>query len=239
MTPTRSHPMVVALRPTAEKLDRLLQASAALHQHLCPRQVLGVRMGLAAGEALSLEVPRQDKRLLVFVETDGCAADGVSAATGCWIGRRTLRIMDFGKVAATFVDSETATAVRIHPHPDSRLRALALVPDAKSRWHAMRDGYQRLPVEQLLILQPVELRLDLEALISRAGIRANCDRCGEEIINEREVLRAGQTLCRGCAGAAYYVVCDTAGIGLYAPAELSHEPSLAAGVLENGRDEHA
>jgi formylmethanofuran dehydrogenase subunit E len=45
--------------------------------------------------------------LLTILETDGCAADGVSAATGCWVGRRTLRVEDFGKVAATFVDTQT------------------------------------------------------------------------------------------------------------------------------------
>ncbi len=31
-------------------LDELLSRSAALHKHLCPRQVLGVRMGMLAGE---------------------------------------------------------------------------------------------------------------------------------------------------------------------------------------------
>jgi formylmethanofuran dehydrogenase subunit E len=32
----------------------------------------------------------------------------------------------------------------------------------------------------------------------------DCDRCGEEITNEREVLRDGETLCRACAGERYY-----------------------------------
>jgi formylmethanofuran dehydrogenase subunit E len=60
--------------------------------------VLGVRIGLAAGEALDLDLPRADKRLLMLVETDGCFADGVSVATGCWLGRRTLRLVDYGRV---------------------------------------------------------------------------------------------------------------------------------------------
>ncbi len=64
-------------------------------------------MGLLAGRWLGLDVPRDDKRLLTFVETDGCAADGVSSATGCRVGGRTLRVIDFGKVAATFVDTLT------------------------------------------------------------------------------------------------------------------------------------
>ena len=39
-------------------LDELLQACAALHHHLCPRQVLGVRMGMLAGEILGLDLPQ-------------------------------------------------------------------------------------------------------------------------------------------------------------------------------------
>ena len=37
-------------------LTELLEASAALHRHLCPRQVLGVRMSMYAGELLGLEI---------------------------------------------------------------------------------------------------------------------------------------------------------------------------------------
>jgi len=76
--------------------SELLEACAALHRHLCPRQVLGVRMGLFAGQLLDLPLPQphNSKRLLTIVETDGCAADGVAAATNCWVGRRTLRVED-------------------------------------------------------------------------------------------------------------------------------------------------
>ncbi|MCL4237174.1 MAG: TraR/DksA C4-type zinc finger protein [Anaerolineae bacterium] len=184
-------------------LEDLLQASAALHRHLCPRQVLGVRMGLLAGRWLGLTVPRSDKRLLVFVETDGCAADGVAVATGCRVGGRTLRVVDFGKVAATFVDTRAGRAVRIAPAPESRERAWAYDPDARSRWHAQLAGYQRMPDEELLVAQDVVLTVSLEKLLSKPGYRVNCQICGEEIINEREVVREGVILCRACAGEGY------------------------------------
>ncbi|MCZ7541531.1 MAG: FmdE family protein [Anaerolineae bacterium] len=184
-------------------LEDLLQASAALHRHLCPRQVLGVRMGLLGGCWLGLTVPRDDKRLLVFVETDGCAADGVAVATGCRVGGRTLRVVDFGKVAATFVDTRTGRAVRIAPSPASRERAWTYAPDARSRWHAQLAGYQRMPDEELLIAQDVVLTASLEKLLSKPGCRVNCQICGEEIINEREVAREGMILCRACAGEGY------------------------------------
>ncbi len=184
-------------------LQELLQQSAAFHQHLCPRQVLGVRMGLLAGRWLGLDVPRSDKRLLTFVETDGCAADGVSAATGCRVGGRTLRVIDYGKVAATFVDAQTGCAVRIVPAPDSRTRAWDYAPGARNKWQANLIGYQHMPDDELFIAQPVVLTVSLEKLLSKPGYRVNCDVCGEEILNEREVIQEGMILCRSCAGESY------------------------------------
>lgn len=185
-------------------LDELLRTSAALHQHLCPRQVLGVRMGLLGGDWLGLEVPRPDKRLLSLVETDGCAADGLAVATGCRVGRRTLRVIDFGKVAATLVDTHTGRAVRVVPRAGVRERAWTYAPEATSRWQAQLLGYQRMPESELLVVQEVALIFSLEKLLSKDGYRVNCQICGEEIINEREVLRDGLTVCRACAGQRYY-----------------------------------
>lgn len=185
-------------------LETLLQKSAALHHHLCPRQVLGVRMGLAGGCRLGIEVPQLDKRLLTIVETDGCAADGLAVATGCWVGRRTLRVFDFGKVAATLIDTHSGRAVRIAPGAAARHLAQNYAPEATSRWAGYLLGYQRMPEEELLTFQEVALELSLAEILSRDGCRVNCDRCGEEIINEREVKQEGLTLCRACAGARYY-----------------------------------
>jgi len=184
-------------------MDELLQRSAEMHHHLCPRQVLGVRMGMLAGRWLDLDLPQADKRLFVFMETDGCTADGVAVAAGAWVGRRTMRMVDFGKVAATFVDTESGQAVRIHPHPESRQRAIAVAPEAPDRWHAQLAGYQRLQDHELLIAEPVELTVDLAGLISHDGARATCSLCGEEISNQRELVRDGEVLCRACAGEAY------------------------------------
>lgn len=88
-------------------LTDILAQSATRHQRVCPRQVLGARLGLLAGLLLDLPLPQSDKRLVAIVETDGCFVDGISAATGCHVGRRTLRVEDYGKVAATLVDSRT------------------------------------------------------------------------------------------------------------------------------------
>lgn len=186
-------------------LDEILQQSAALHRHLCPRQVLGARIGLLAGRLLHIDLPQTDKRLLAIVETDGCFTDGLSVAANCWVGRRTLRVEDYGKVAATLVDTKTDRAWRIVPHPDARRAASAYAPEARNRWQAQLLGYQRMPDEELLVAEPVQLRIPAAVLVSRPGMKAICDRCGEEILNERELHQGGLTLCRACALGAYYL----------------------------------
>jgi formylmethanofuran dehydrogenase subunit E len=163
-------------------------------------------MGLLAARELQIDLPRDDKRLLIIVETDGCFADGLSAATGCSIGHRTLRLIDHGKIAATFVDIETNQAVRIVPKRSARQAARQYVPNAQSRWHAQLEAYQVMPPDELFDIQRVELTLSLEKLLSKPGKKAICDRCGEEIINEREVIQDGQTLCRACAGESYWKI---------------------------------
>jgi formylmethanofuran dehydrogenase subunit E len=185
-------------------LETILEQSSARHRHLCPRQVLGARIGLAGAAVLGLETHRSDKRLLAIVETDGCFADGLEVATGCTVGHRTLRVVDFGKIAATFVDVRTETAVRIAPQLDIRIRAKRFAPDEDKHYYAQLVGYQRMPVEQLLTIRPVALATPARELVSRAGVRVNCESCGEEIINEREIVRDGRVLCRACAGSGYY-----------------------------------
>ena len=184
-------------------LRDLLSQSAALHDHLCPKQVLGVRMGMYAAELLGLALPQHDKRLLTIVETDGCFSDGVAVATGCWLGHRTLRWMDFGKVAATFVDTRSGEAVRLHPSTASRQRASHYAPTAASRWHAYLEGYQLMPAGELLVADRVRLAVPVARLVSSPDRRTVCESCNEEIINEREVVVGGRVMCRGCAGESY------------------------------------
>ena len=193
-------PGIYAIRSLSDLLDE----SAARHQHLCPRQVLGARLGLLGAQLLGIDLPNAAKRLLVIVETDGCFADGISVATGCTVGARTLRLIDHGKVAAVFVDTKTDRAVRLIPSKTSRTLAREYAPIARSRWHAQLEAYQIMPDDELFDVQPVELTLSMEKLLSKPGRKAICERCGEEIINEREVIQEGRTLCRACAGDGYW-----------------------------------
>lgn len=187
-------------------LSTLLKQSASQHDHLCPRQVLGVRMGLAGMAAIGIPAPMPHKAAAIFIESDGCFATGIEVATGAAVGHRTLRVMDLGKIAATFANVATGCAIRLAIQPDVRRRALAYAPGIKARYYAQLKGYQLMPESELFSFQEVDLQPSLAAVISRPGLRAKCARCGEEIINERQVLKDGQVLCRTCAGDGYYSV---------------------------------
>lgn len=186
------------------EIQHLLEISSRDHSHLCPRQILGVRLGLAGMQALGFKTPPGKKRLLIILETDGCFADGITAATQCTIGHRTLRVEDYGKVAATFIDTQTGRAVRVAPALDIRRRACAYAPGEPRHYFAQMQGYRVMPDEEMFTIIEVQLARTIEEIVSRPGVRVNCDVCGEEIMNEREVRRNGLTLCRPCAGAAYY-----------------------------------
>jgi formylmethanofuran dehydrogenase subunit E len=194
-------------KKTMADLQMLFEESASHHNgHLCPRQVLGVRMGLYAAELLGLDLPQKDKRLFTFVETDGCMTDGISVATGCWLGRRTMRLMDHGKTAATFIDTQINRAVRISPSRSSRTSCNLYAPEAVDRWHAQLEAYQTMPTTELLVAQDVALTISLQAIISKPGGRVVCDECGEDIINERYTRQGDRFICYACADGAYYAI---------------------------------
>ncbi|MBI1855432.1 MAG: TraR/DksA C4-type zinc finger protein [Chloroflexi bacterium] len=218
-------------------IQPLLEKSSRGHSHLCPRQILGVRIGLAGACSLNLEPNRADKRLLIVSETDGCFADGLSAATGCAVGHRTLRVEDYGKVAATFVDVKTARAVRVAPVLDIRQRAYAYAPNESRHYFAQMQAYQIMPADEmffaqmqayqimpdheLLTITEVQLAAPIEAIVSRPGLRVDCDVCGEEIMNEREIQQDGLILCRACAHGGYYRPVERDIISFYAQQEAA------------------
>jgi formylmethanofuran dehydrogenase subunit E len=61
-----------------------------------------------------------------------------------------------------------------------------------------------LSEEELFDFENVNVQVRPEDLPGYKGQRIFCAECGEGINFHREVLQAGRTLCRGCAGESYY-----------------------------------
>jgi formylmethanofuran dehydrogenase subunit E len=187
-----------------------LQSAAAAHGHLCAGQVIGVRMARRGCLELGLDPDeRADrKRLIVYVEVDRCAADAVASVTGCKLGRRTLKHVDYGKVAATFVDVQTGRAVRVLAREDARGKALAYCAGDCAAPEAQLRAYQKMPDDDLLIVRRVKVAIPSEDMPGRPLRRVTCDGCGESVSDGREVIADGRALCRACAGARYYSLAD-------------------------------
>lgn len=187
-----------------------LQSAIAAHGHLCAGQVIGVRMARRGCIELGLDPDdgADRRRLIAYVEVDRCAADAIASVTGCKLGKRTLKYVDYGKVAATFVDTRTGRAVRVLARDDARDKVPAYCDGTCETPQAQLIAYQKMPDDELLIVQRVKVDIPPEDLPGRPLRRVTCEVCGESVSDGREVNVNGRTLCRACAGKPYYRISD-------------------------------
>jgi formylmethanofuran dehydrogenase subunit E len=188
--------------------EMLLQESVKLHGHLCPGQVLGVRMALLGLSAVAIDDPKgkDRKNLVVFVEMDRCATDAVQSVTGCSLGKRTMKFLDYGKMAATFVNLLSGRAVRVIALDESRHKAKNLFPHLQDKYAAQLEAYKIMPDEELFEVMEVSVEIKPEDMPGRPLRRVQCFSCGEYVQDMREVCREGRTLCRPCADSTYYKI---------------------------------
>lgn len=191
----------------AKQVDELLQECAVIHGHICPGQLLGVRMSLVGCDAIGIKDPKgaDRKKLIVWVEIDRCMTDAISAVTGVRVGRRSLKVMDYGKVAATFLNTETGRAYRIVARDESRLLADKLHPEIESKKDRQMLTYREASTEQLFAIYEVKVELSKFDQPGKPISRVKCEICGEGINDGRELPGPnGSYLCRACAGGGYY-----------------------------------
>ena len=184
-----------------ESFDELLQKAEVAHGHMCPGQILGVRMALLGLKRLGIENPRgtDRKRLVTYIEIDRCATDAIGMVTGCRLGKRSLKFRDWGKMAATFVDLTSGRGVRIVALEDSRELAQKLYPHIESKSAQQMAAYRELEDEQLFREQSVQVVVDPRELPGSKGERFVCTRCGEGVNFGRFKEVDGKKLCLSCA----------------------------------------
>jgi formylmethanofuran dehydrogenase subunit E len=183
---------------TPQAFEDHLRKAEAFHGHICGGIVLGVRMALLGMAEVGILEPegRDRKHLMVFVEIDRCATDAITSVTGCRPGKRTMKIKDYGKMAATFLNLETGRAVRI---------ASSTRPDpAPTDPEASLQAIKVMPDEALFRIQEVTVPLGPGDLPGRPVRSVPCARCGESVLDGRDVARDDRCLCRPCAGAPRY-----------------------------------
>ena len=205
-------------------LDELLLEAERAHGHLCAGQILGVRMAMLALDRLGIREPRKKvlangepnpdrKRPVVFVEIDRCATDAIGVVTGARVGKRALKLRDWGKMAATFVDLDAKLegnlpeykGLRVVALESSKERARALHPELPKNEQQMQ-AYRELPDADLFAEEWVRVPLPTSEFPGFKGERVICARCGEGVNFDRFVETDGDRLCLSCADTekAYY-----------------------------------
>ena len=190
-----------------EALDQLLRECEAHHGHMCAGQLLGARMAMLGCSVVGVDDPRgiDRKKLIVWVEIDRCMADAVSAVTGVRLGKRSLKFVDYGKVAATFLNTSTNEAVRIVARESSRQLADTRYPEIANKRDRQFRTYSEASDDELFVTQRVKVDLNEMDLPGSPRSRVMCGECGEGVNDGREIeFGAGQVRCRACVDGAYY-----------------------------------
>ncbi len=187
--------------------ETLLEGSSKAHGHLCPGQVVGVRMAMLGCNLIGLDNPSQMpqiKKIIVYVEIDRCAADAIAYVTGVKLGRRSLKFVDNGIMAATFVNLESGKAVRIVSTEESREMAARYAPEVSDMRQQQLEAYKVMPDEVLFSAEPVIVEVPVHDMPGPSRFKAECEKCGQVVRDKKEVLLNGRVLCRPCAYGTYH-----------------------------------
>lgn len=190
-----------------EKFETLLRGSANAHGHLCPGQVVGVRMAMLGCRLIDLNEPSklpEIKKIIVYVEMDRCATDAISFVTGVRLGRRSLKFVDNGIMAATFVNLETQKAFRIASTEESRNLAAKYAPDIPDQRKQQLEAYKKMDIDDLFTIEEVFVDISASDMPGPTRFKSVCEKCGTTVRDKREILKNSKILCRSCAFGAYY-----------------------------------
>ena len=173
-----------------ENYEKLLAEAGEFHGDICGGIRTGTRMTMCGLRLLGINDPKGEdrKNLLVFVEIDRCATDAIMALTGCRPGKRSMKVKDYGKMAATFINLESGKAFRI----------------VSARKKDENVDHATAADEDLFCITPVIVPLKPEDLPGKPVCECLCARCGETVLDGREAEAAGKKLCRPCFENANY-----------------------------------
>jgi formylmethanofuran dehydrogenase subunit E len=157
-------------------------------------QILGVRVAV---KGMELAAPPTPRDLIVAVENERCLADAVLTVTGTRIGRRTLKLFKYGKMAATFLNCLTCAAYRVHVNYQG--------PQPGDDEQAMR-AILTLPDEDVVVWEEVEFSLPEFELPGKPKRIVECSVCGEKIMDGKDMESEKGPVCIACKQGGYYSV---------------------------------
>lgn len=195
---------------------QILLDTLTFHGHKCWASTAGVRIGLAALQALGVERSGA-KSLHAIIEIGDhhgamCFGDGVQYTTGCTFGKGNIEKNYKGKPALTLIDKANQKAVRVvyKPALQKQIKESAFmqkraagipptqIPEAE-QWELVSLIWDA-PQEQIMTIGPVvDYAWSEPAEIVRFTV---CDGCGELVAEPYLRVVNGKSLCRDCSGYA-------------------------------------
>jgi formylmethanofuran dehydrogenase subunit E len=196
-------------------IQALLEKGLWFHGHKCPAMPMGLRLSLAAMEALGVEQRAGAGELVALVELDSdhcatCFADGVQVATGCTFGKGNIQKLHYGKWGLTLIDRKQNKAVRIVP------RAEVMAENKKTEFMAKRKAgvlptmiseEVSQPLVERVMAMPAEKLYKISEIFDYTWEAAPhtfesviCDECGEMVVERNARVQDGRVLCIPCAG---------------------------------------
>jgi formylmethanofuran dehydrogenase subunit E len=190
-----------------KSIDDLLEQHKRTHGNVCPGLLLGLRMAVLGCALVGIEDQRgaDPIKLVVWIEIDRWLADAVETVTGARLGKRTLKFLDYGKLAATFLNVETDKAVRIVALESSRGLANQRHPEIEDKYERQMRTYREAAEEELFDVIKVDVHVRAKDLPGHPRSRAICHKCGEGVNDGREISLPDMiTLCRPCVYGTHF-----------------------------------
>lgn len=190
-----------------KNLEFYIKKAVAYHGTLCPGTVIGVRMALLGMDKINITDPEgsQRKEIMAFVENDRCIVDAIQASANCKVSSRALKLYDYGKVAATFLNLKTKKAFRIVcPERTRELVDKYCEPGIEGKKEKAVTAYKKMPLSELFVVSEVKVDVKPDDMPGHAKYKVDCEECGETVSDHREVVHNGKTLCRSCASGGYF-----------------------------------
>ncbi|KZX15622.1 FmdE, molybdenum formylmethanofuran dehydrogenase operon [Methanobrevibacter cuticularis] len=184
----------------ADLYKEQLEKAGKFHGDICGGIISGTKLAMYGLEQLGMDVNKKNKNLMVFLEIDRCMSDAVQAVTGCSLGRRSLKLNNYGKFAATFYDISTGKAIRISDKEDDNFNPIEETTEEKIERYANTLG------KDLFKIQEVEVDIDENELPGKPRDKAICSVCNERIMDGKQEIIEGKILCKSCLDKPYYKI---------------------------------
>ncbi len=177
-----------------------LNRAVSFHGHLCLGQVLGVHLAERGMEVIRTTDPNE---IIVYVENDRCIADAIQIITGTRLGRRSMKLVNYGKMAATFINTRTGDAYRVWVSGKVNEMIGEISSDMQEREMQYKTVLESCS-DDIVSVQRVSVDIPGWEMPGKPQRIVICNRCKEKVMDGKDVLHDDGPLCMACAGNPYY-----------------------------------